>query len=215
MSKCNREKTSSPRQKRSGRSAGKRPGVIDRLTDGESAALLRILLSKHASLRVEAERLAIQIVGASSPAEIANSVFDAVTSIDIDALNDRAGATHWDYVEPTDAAWQLLEEAVEDFVSDMKRRMNVGLEDEAITICRGVIAGLFRAEECGKGDVLDWAPDFPKEEADHVVAELLRANRGGGRNALRSRVAAILAEEAPAWTNMLKRVVRQTVRTKM
>jgi hypothetical protein len=202
------------KKSRSERKVGHRPGVIDRLTEAESAKLLRILLEKHESLRREAERAAADLVGASSPQDIADSVYAAVTSLDYDALNERAGSTRGGYVEPTEGAWELLDEAVEEFVDDMKRRMEAGFMDTAFSICRGIIAGLAKAEDCGSGDVLGWAPDFPEEEAEYIVSELLRACPRQNRATARDRIRTLLAEEAPLWTNLLERRPPQAVRPK-
>lgn len=49
-------------------------------------------------------------------------------AMDYDDLNARAGRHEWGYVEPTEAAWEILEETVEPFREDMKRHLDLGLE---------------------------------------------------------------------------------------
>jgi hypothetical protein len=80
--------------------------------------VLHTLLERHERLREGAEKLATEIVSTPFCEDIASAVADAVTSLDIQDLNGRAGRTRYGYTEPTDAAWQLLEEALEDFVAD-------------------------------------------------------------------------------------------------
>jgi hypothetical protein len=46
-------------------------------------------------------------------------------------LNGRAGSHSCGYVETSEAAGELLEEAVEPFVNDMKRYLEMGLENQA------------------------------------------------------------------------------------
>jgi hypothetical protein len=43
------------------------------------------------------------------------------SKFDYDGLNGRSGSHSWGYVEASEAAGELLEEAVEPFVNDMKR----------------------------------------------------------------------------------------------
>jgi len=179
--------------------------VPNRLTDQESATILHALLKRHASLMAEAEKLATKLMKTSSSLDIAASVVEAVTSLDLQDLNGRAGATPGGYVEPTDAAWELLEEAVEDFLADMRRRAELGLTDAADMMCRGIIAGLYRAKDKDSDGPLGWAPDFPAEEACHAVAELLRACPGQTRTAVRTRILDALAADVPDWAAMLNR----------
>lgn len=54
----------------------------------------------------------------------------------------------------------------EPFREDMKR---LGLEAEALKICKGLVLGCYRLSERAGGDVLGWAPDFPAEAAGDVL----------------------------------------------
>src|SRR2546430_8612475 len=47
------------------------------------------------------------------------SLHDALPIYD---LNARAGSHEWGYVEPSEAAWEILEETVEPVLDDMKRQ---------------------------------------------------------------------------------------------
>ena len=145
----------------------------------------------------------------SSSDDVTDSVLDALTSVDLDDLNDRAGATRWGYVEQTEAAWELLEEAVEDFIADLKRRAELGSSDAAVMMCRGIVAGLYRAKDVPSDGALGWAPDFPVEEARHVVSELLRAIPDQTRDAIRARFLEAIVADAPDWAEMLTRAVSE------
>src|SRR2546430_12263331 len=59
------------------------------------------------------------------------SLHDALPIYD---LNARAGSHEWGYVEPSEAAWEILEETVEPVLDDMKRHIELGLEAEALEI---------------------------------------------------------------------------------
>jgi len=51
---------------------------------------------------------------------------------------------------------------VEPVLDDLKRHIELGLEAEALEICKGMVLGLYRLNERVRGDVLGWAPDFRK-----------------------------------------------------
>src|SRR5580704_6553884 len=101
--------------------------LLDRLTPDEADAVLQGLLKRHPELRPEAEELARNRATSSSIEEIVDEVFCAVSSVGLDELNQRAGSHRWGYVEPVEAAWELLEESLEHLIDDMKRQVDVGL----------------------------------------------------------------------------------------
>jgi hypothetical protein len=148
--------------------------VLDRLGSDELAAVLHSLLKKHPNLRSEAEGIAVKLVSALSVEAIADEVLFNVTNLDLDDLNGRAGRHSWGYVEPVQAAQDLLEEAVEPTLADMKRRMELGLEAAAEAICAGIVLGLSQSDIERSDVVLQWAPDFPLEHAGYAVGELIR-----------------------------------------
>jgi hypothetical protein len=51
----------------------------------------------------------------------------------------------------------------------MKRQLELGLEAEALEICKGLVLSCCRVSERAGGDVLGWAPDFPGEAAGNPL----------------------------------------------
>jgi hypothetical protein len=185
--------------------------VLERLTAHESAAVLKLLLERHQTLREEAEQIATELVSSPSVDEVAEDVLAAVSLIGIESVNARTGGRSWGYVDPTEAAWELLEEALEDVISDMKRRMELSLADAAEALCRGIVVGLRRAGEFGSDGALGWAPDFPAETACDVVGELLRACPAKERKSTRDRLLDGLAQDVPDWSEMLEQVANRAM----
>jgi hypothetical protein len=178
----------------------------------ELAIVLQVLLKRHPELKAEAEAAAIGMVSASSVDDIAAKVFDAVTSLGLDSLHGRAGKKPWGYMEPTDAAWELLEEPVENVIADMKRYMNLGLKTAAETICCGIVAGLHKAESVGSNGLLGWAPDFSEEEACNAVYMLIRACPVKDRRAVHDRLIEALEDLVPEWNKMLAQTAARALR---
>ncbi len=185
--------------------------VLERLKAHESAAVLKVLLERHQALRGEAEEIATELLSSPSAEGVADNVLASLTFIGIDAVNGRAGSKPWGYVDPTDAAWELLEEALEDVISGMKRAMELGLADAAEAMCRGVVAGLRRAEEEKPEGAFEWAPDFAAEEACNVVEELLRVCPKERRKETRNHLLDAFARDVPEWSEMLERAAKQAV----
>jgi len=164
---------------RKARGSRRKGFVLDRLEAEEAREVLGRLLAAHPDLRAEAERHARSLMGEVTFEAIADEVEDSVNAFDLDDLNGRAGKHTWGYVEPNEAAWEILEEAVEPFVSDLKRQIELGLEPEALEICKGIMLGLYRAEHGKEGELAQWAPDFPAEAAGNALQTWLTGDSLG------------------------------------
>src|SRR5258708_4827322 len=183
------------------RRTSKRSGseILDRLTGEDASAVLRQLLEMYSELRPKAEKIAMDLMASQSVEDIATEVSDALIGVDMDALNGRAGKHAWGYVEPGEAAIELLEEAIEDRVEDMKRHDELDMVASAQTVCAGIVAGLYACRKQNSDGALGWAPDFPAEHAGFIVQEFLGQSRHRLTSADRQTFLESLAGLAPEW----------------
>lgn len=92
-------------------------------------------------------------------AGVSDAVVEVLTALDQEALATRAGRTRYGYVEPTEAAWALLEEALQPWIEDIGRLSRIGLAQAARETGLGILGGLHRCLEHGRDDdlLLSWA----------------------------------------------------------
>lgn len=154
--------------------------VVAGLNGEEAASVLRHLLNCHPELQAEAEAVAADVIGEISYLDVAEDVESAVLQFDWDDLNGCAGSHSGGYVEPGEAASELLEEAVEPFVGDMKRYLGIGLVKQARELCQGILLGLYRIRNNEGNGVLNYAPDFPEEAAGNALDEWSEASKAQG-----------------------------------
>lgn len=149
---------------------------LDALTEAEQAVVLRELLRAHPALRQEAEKRARALLRGTTVEEVADGVSGALLSLPLEDLGARAGRVRGrGYVHETDAAWELVQEAVEPFLGDMRRRASVGQLDGAAVVTVGIVAGLHDVGEPEGATVLGYAgPDTPGELAGEVLTEAER-----------------------------------------
>jgi len=189
-----------------------RSSPLKQLKDGEVAALFRSLLTKHPELSAEAETLAASVIGDVAMEDIAQETEDAVRALDLDDLNSRAGSHSYGYVEPTEAAWELIEEAAMPLFEDIQRRLDAGQPDAALATCAGVVLGLYRLRHDASDGCLGWAPDAPAEMAGEAVCTLRKTLRKmdvpeiAGQSC--DRLPTVLRDAAPEWLDMLERCWR-------
>jgi hypothetical protein len=184
-------------------SRAKKGKVLARLKPEESASVLRSLLERHPDLVAEAEAMASAAVTDVDAGAVAEDVEQAVLDLDVEDLGTRAGRKSWGYVEPTEAAWELLGEAVDPFLEEMKRHVELGFEAAATAACAGIVLGLYRCRGKNSDQVLGWAEDFPAETAGHAVATLARESSGKHRRAWRLPDA--IVDQIPEWAVMIGR----------
>ena len=154
-----------------------RPGMkkfIQNLSADEAALVLKDILDNDPSLMKKAYESAIKIACNVDIDEVMNRVYNSLDSLDMDDLNGRAGKTRYGYVEPTDAAWELFEEALDPFIDEMNQKHT--LPAAAKAYCIGIIRGLWMYKEESTSDFADWVEDAPDQYVDTVIDEWKKGN---------------------------------------
>lgn len=144
--------------------------MLASLTLVERGQVLDALVIDHPEIEGDTERIAGELLSAVSVERVAADVASAMIGIPLDALGARAGRVPGGCVHETDAAWELVEEAIEPFRSDLARRAGLGHPDAATSLAIGTIAGLHQVREPEMGTVLAYAgEDAPSELAASVL----------------------------------------------
>jgi hypothetical protein len=151
--------------------------VYDHLDAAERVQVLTALIEEQAPLLADAECHAHALLAGASIEAVADEVTDALEDIPLEDLASRAGRQPGlGYVHEGEAAMWLVEEAVEPFVDDLRRRASLGMHEAAIRITLGVLTGLYRCQDAVDGSVLAYAgPDTPGELAHWVQREASEA----------------------------------------
>ena len=188
--------------------------LLDRLKPDEAATVFRRLLKAHPDLSSEADEIARSLLRQVEYEDVAAEIEDEIRALDYEDLNARAGGHEWGYIEPSEAAWEILEEIVEPFLDDMKRHIGLGLEAEALEICKGMVLGLYRLSEREGGDVLGWATDFPAEAARNSL-EIWYAGADNPKSRDISRktrppLPQDFLSMVPKWIPMIERILKET-----
>lgn len=187
-------------------------GSLEGLAPEAARTVLSRLLGQRPELGPEAQKIAASLgalppLAETSRDDVAKTVFSSITSIDLEAFNGRAGAHSWGYVEPSEAAWELLEEALDEWIEDMKSQAGSGSTAAAERTCLGILEGLYRARNMQSDGALGWAPDFPAEAAGQVVEKLIQSCCPEVARSTRERLLEAFRAEVPEWTDGLSRVL--------
>ncbi|MFN2537304.1 MAG: hypothetical protein ABR549_04020 [Mycobacteriales bacterium] len=148
---------------------------LDQLQLVKRSDLLGELLATHPELLTEAEALARDHLATEDADSVARDVEVALRGLDTAHVAYRAGRVYGrGYIHENEAAAELLEEALEPYLSDVTRRAGLGLTEAAGAIGLGLLQGLARCEsKVPDGSVLAYAgPDVPGELAWSVCKTL-------------------------------------------
>lgn len=203
---------SRPDSAKTAKQASRHRAVVDALDGTEAKQLLAALLDAHPGLLAEVAGLADGQLGAVTAESTAAEVAFALEGLSVEDIWERAGS-HADgsYVEPTEAAWEVVEEAVAPFLADLRRRVELGRGAEATALCRGVLRGLYSISQAD-GEFLDGhAPDTLEEAAASAVEAWKKGTGGRAGSAAGARELAamrsFLSEALPEWASFLRRTL--------
>ena len=143
--------------------------IIDHLSPADVLTILRNLADSDPVIARRIAELALEQLSDVDPEEMAADVYDALDSLEVEEVWDRAGSTRYGYVEPGEAADQMVEEVLNPFLEVMARYHKMGMNAEANRMCMGLLLGLYRFKHESTIEFKDWAPDAPFVFAEAVV----------------------------------------------
>ena len=101
--------------------------------------------------------------------EIADEVFANLNSIQVEELWDNSGKSYGGYQDPTDIAFEMIENEVRHHIRKMEQYKSLGMKLEEKEYCKGIIIGLLRYGEAGNNEFRDWCPDDPYTVAENII----------------------------------------------
>jgi hypothetical protein len=101
---------------------------------------------------------------------IADDVHDALQGLDIEELNTRADyRSGRGYVHPAEAADEILDEQLQPFLDDLRRRVALGLRPAAAELAVGILLGRYECRHGNSETLLEYSPDYATERASDVI----------------------------------------------
>lgn len=135
--------------------------ILSKINADDAFVILKILAKEDVNIAKRIEQIATEYLSGVDIEDIASQVYFDLDSIKVEELWDRSGRTRHGYVEPTEMAWQMLEEALEPFLTELKKYQNLSMHTEAKNYCMGILKGIRQFEKESKSQYKDWAVDAP------------------------------------------------------
>lgn len=122
--------------------------ALDALPAAERSVVLTQLLLARPELRAEAETIAATVLSAGDIGQIGEDVAAELRNLPISDLAGRAGPPgDGGYMQPHEAANEMLAEIVQPYLDDIARRPGLGASVRKRDIGLGVLLGLYSCRE--------------------------------------------------------------------
>ncbi len=149
----------------------KKQDIFNIITPDDAFAILQTLAKEDKEIARRIEQLAMEYLSDVDVEGVADEVYSELESIDVHDLWDNAGPTRDGYVDVTELAWEMFEEALQPFLDELKKYQKLSMSAEAKFLCMGILHGLYRFEEESNSEFKGWAVDAPGENFRSVLDE--------------------------------------------
>ena len=95
--------------------------IFDEISADDALAILRLLAKEDTKIARRIEQIAIEYLRDVDIEDIASQVYFELDSIEVEEVWERSGRTRNGYVEPTEMAFQMFEDALDPFIEEMKK----------------------------------------------------------------------------------------------
>jgi hypothetical protein len=126
-------------------------------------------LSKDAGLSVRIAQLANGLIVQIDEDKMAQTLFNSLNALDVITLWESSGKGYYGYNDPTDVAFDMLDDVVEEHRREMRKFRTLGMAHEEEVCFRAILKGLSRYAEEGNNEFRDWAPDDPYTLIDNEI----------------------------------------------
>jgi hypothetical protein len=154
------------------------PDILAHLSPEDALAVLRSL-ARDEDLAPRIRQVATAHLQTDAPRDehdvqaIAEEVRRELAQLEIEEAWDRAGPKRHGYVDPGEAADEMMDQVLEPYLGEMRRYQRLGMGQEAAYLCMGLIAGLYRFDHESQTEFKALATDLPCGHAEFALGEWL------------------------------------------
>ena len=142
--------------------------ILDKIEAGDGLAILKMLAKEDTSLLKKIEDAALEYFSEVEVEDIADEVFYELDSLEVEDVWDQSGSTRYGYVDQNEKAWEMLEDAIESYLVELKKYQELEMEEEAKKYCMGILKGIYKFEKESKNEFKDWATDASGDNFERV-----------------------------------------------
>ena len=143
--------------------------ILSKLTPHQALDLLHILVDEDKQLCRKIVEKALEMFQTFDIDDVASEVYDSLNFLSTDELFDSSGKKSYGYVDPNECAFEMVEGAVEPFIQQMRKLIDLELNEQAIKYCKGILKGIYKYKQEAENDFADWAADAPDTIIENIM----------------------------------------------
>ena len=145
--------------------------IFNKISQDEALEILKQIAKTDKKLKTRIIELAEDILRNVDVEAVCDEVFYELDGIDVHELWDRAGPRTDGYTSPEDMAVEMFEDALEPFLQELYRLLDLKIHQEAKLYCMGILKGIYKYDEDSGSEFRDWATDVPGESFGYILNE--------------------------------------------
>lgn len=145
--------------------------ILKNIKPEEALGILTSLCENNKGLIDQIQKIFLDSVSEVDSETVAEEVLMDLEGINVEDLWDRSGSKRDGYVDPADEAYNMVDEVIEPYIEEMKRYRTLGMREEEMLQCMGIVSGLLEFEKKSDTEFKNWACDVSSNAADHVLAD--------------------------------------------
>ncbi len=143
--------------------------IIDRLSPEDAMAVLKTLARSDEALAACIAEIATAHLSQVDLEEVAFALYEELNALEVEDVWDRAGPKRHGYIDPGEAADEMVDEVITPCLEELKKYRALGMNAEANRMCMGLLLGLYKFEHESTSEFKDWAVDAPSGFAWVVI----------------------------------------------
>ncbi len=143
--------------------------ILQHLSGSDALAILEILARADTKLAARIAEIATAHLREIDMEEVAAALYDELDALEVEEVWDRAGNTRHGYVEPVEAADQMIVAILEPYLQEITKLQQLGMLYQAGQLCKGLLKGFCTFEKESASEFKDWAGDAPIIFAEEVI----------------------------------------------
>lgn len=169
---------------------------INKLDGNDALAVLHKLAGEDKNIAKKIKHIIEDFLDEVDSESVAYDVQSDLEMIDVEDVWDRSGSTRDGYIEPTEMAWEMFEEALEPHENQLKKYREFSKHDQAARYCMGILKGIYLFEKESTTEYKDWTVDAPGEYFSSTYENWKKSCRDQN---LKSKVKDFIKSECPDW----------------
>ena len=179
--------------------------ALESLSGADALSILKMLAERDSRFAGAIDAAAHELLSDVDAERLSAEVKDALECLEPEDVWDHSGRTRDGYVEPSEAAWEVFDEALQPFREEMEKYQKLAMTKEADRHCQGLLKGIYDFDEESATQYKEWAMDAPAEYFGLVLKDWKALHK---ERVPLSKMQDFIEKQCPAYAHFAVRILR-------